>query len=241
MIQQGTLDSVLWSCNTCLSAAQPVQPWSSPDALGIPHHLRRQHGCHHTHFKFMLELEDRRGRPPGRPDSRPAQEWIQNPQRCSAPGCWLHRPGARRRNRLRVGPPPIKCSVWRWAQVHLTISKFGRRQSLTHPFVITRYKTQAAALALSASLPWRSITDSQASPPTPKVRTHHITSQRHTHGIRSVSWLLHMGCVARSAPSVSPARRQARPDGTKKPHLAGDLGPLPVPVCAAMAAPHHNT
>lgn len=58
-----------------------------------------------------------------------------------------------------------------------------RTKTVTHsPFVITRYKTQAAALALSASLPWRSITDSQTSPLTPKVRTHHITSQRHTHG-----------------------------------------------------------
>lgn len=113
-------------------------------------------------------------------------------------------------------------------QVHLTISKFGRRgESLTRLLYCARYRQQHAlsplALTIDGGQP------AQSTHTNPSITSHHSD----THGIRSATRLLHIGRGLNAAPPVSPSRRQARPDGTKKPHLAVDIGPPSAPVCAA--------
>lgn len=125
MIKQGRLDSVLWFCNTCNFPAQPIpiRPWNFPWCSRYASPPKT--GCTvvstsldvaHAPFQSSQSSSCSRTDVAGREGVDLPRNGYRTRNAAVLPRCLLHRPGARRRNRLRVGPPPIKCSVWRWAK-----------------------------------------------------------------------------------------------------------------------------
>lgn len=114
-------------------------------------------------------------------------KWIQNPQRCSASKVLAAATRGTQAQPPQSGPPSHQMFRLALGQVHLTISKFGRRQrkreSLTHsPFLYyARHRQQHTCTFSPLAL---TIDDGQLDQST-HTHTHpsinHITSQRHTH------------------------------------------------------------
>jgi hypothetical protein len=117
MIEQGRLDSVLRFCNTCILLLSPSGLDFPPDALVMPHHPRRDAPlAHHPGVLMFMFLSsscsrtDVAGRE--RVDQPRNGYRTRNAAVLPAAGCIDQgRAGA-----SEVGPPPIKCSVWRWAK-----------------------------------------------------------------------------------------------------------------------------
>lgn len=128
MIEQGRLDSVLRFCNKhvyCPCSAhhpvRPVRPWSPPWLFGCLVAIMPQPPKDWCATVVALIFISGSW-----PEQEPTwQEWIDNPQCCSALQGLLAAStrGTHAQPLQKVGPPPpIKCSVCRWAKVHLTIS-----------------------------------------------------------------------------------------------------------------------
>lgn len=157
--------------------------------------------------------------------------WIQNPQRCSIQGACCSDQGHAGATASEWAPLPsnVPFGAGPSASDHLQVrtkthaerKRERKSHSLTHLLVLC--KTQAAAhMHLFAPGPDdRRRATRPVHPPThPSIN--HITSQRHTHihtayVARPDCFTWGYGMSAPCAPPVSPRRRQARPDGTKKP------------------------
>ena len=120
MIEQGRLDSVLRFCNTCILLLSPSGLGFPPGALVMPHHPRRDAPlAHHPSVSscpcsFRVHAREptwqavRESTTLGM-DTEPAM--LQCSQLLAA-----STRGAQAQTASEVGPPPIKCSVWRWAK-----------------------------------------------------------------------------------------------------------------------------